>query len=131
MQRGEFLNTIKDVRNVLLGNGFSLSHPKFGNHFDWNKETAIVKNIDNIFKFESRGNCESDLSIIRKNILKLILRYYLENLIGSDETKDLKQVYNKFKEFTFNPYHCTQFLSNRENIFTLNYDPILYFEALY
>lgn len=130
----EFLKEVKEVPNLLLGNGFSLSHPTLNKAFEWKKDTVFTKDsIPEIFEFESANSPELDLSIIRRKILKKILLFYIQNLcnlLKQDKRECINDLFTAYKYPNLNKFHCDRFLDDRRNIFTINYDPILYFEIL-
>ncbi len=131
-----FYYAIKDIKNILIGNGFCLSNPVLQGAFEWNIEEALRPKAiwDSVLPANSTKNPESDLEIIRKKILEKTLFYYVSKLSEklSPEKKveklyDLFQAYNKKIRLE---WECNALFEKREKIFTLNYDPILYFEVL-
>ena len=56
-----------NIRNLLVGNGYSRAHPIFKDAFKWNPEKALSSQWCNLCpdKYASRACPEADLEIIR------------------------------------------------------------------
>ncbi len=129
-----FLDYINEcqIKNILIGNGFCLSHPVLKLAFKWDTSDAFQEAL----KFEKRKtDCpETDLGKIRRALLEKILRYYISNLaksLGLDQnTCSLPELYQIYKYIKCNRLLFSAPISSICNIFTLNYDPIFYFEFL-
>lgn len=114
----------RDIKDLLLGNGFGLSHPDLKESFKFSDEE-----VDEELKKLSKGkkekiSCPEDyLGNYRLALSRVIIEKYVEKL--TDETdKSLFDSYNEKK------YNCIRFLNSFKKIHTLNYDPLLYFEIL-
>lgn len=122
------------IKNILIGNGFSLSHPTLRNCFIWDMHQALCSHWSQIIPKKSNDCPEKDLNAIRVNITKRILYYYINRITENiaHEVESLKQIYQNYKSYV--RYNCSKFLSaptlEGGSIFTLNYDPLLYFEIL-
>lgn len=122
------------IKNVLIGNGFSLAHPKLKDCFEWDMHQALCASWKDMIPNESEGCPEKDLNTIRINITKMILCYYIDKLRNetSSESEYLSQLFQSYKDKI--PYNCSQFLRADSlkggYILTLNYDPLLYYEIL-
>jgi hypothetical protein len=126
-----FNSETSHVKNVLIGNGFGLSHPDLSSAFKWDMHEALSLVWSTVLPRESSGDPESDLSSIRIAVLKLILEFYIRKLfeaMGEVPSFDLSKLYKSYKNISIK-YSCS-LLDFRETIFSLNYDPILYFEIL-
>lgn len=137
-----FVNFLEDkkVKNVLIGNGYCLSHPQLGEAFKWDMHQAFCSSWSSVLPSKSMGCPESDLDEIRIDILKKILTYYVKGLFkaisGKEEKnfENLKELYDLYKKNK--KWSCSEFLEflkclkKGKNVFTINYDPILYFEIL-
>jgi hypothetical protein len=125
----------KRITNVLIGNGFSLAHPALGEYYQWCEEKIIEKIDKEKFKNPEDSNSicpETFLGNVRRHALQVILTWYIEKMaealkLTGDETKEFKNWFNKYREYKYN---ASDFLKNFDNIFTVNYDPLIYFESL-
>lgn len=122
------------MKNILIGNGFGLSHPELGDAFKWSAQEALSDKVS-ITPQDSTGCAEKYLDEIRRNYSKKILTYYIDNLKEKLEIpKNDQWIHYLYVKYTYDNklkhISCKEFLSGRTNIFTLNYDPILYFEVL-
>ncbi len=118
------------IKNVLIGNGFGLSHPKLKDAFKWNMKEALHKYWKEILPDKSLECPESDLGKIRRNIVRKILEFYVANLfkaMGKEPNANLSELYGYYNKLDYN---CYEFLKTFNKVFTLNYDPIMYFEIL-
>ena len=133
----QFLGRVKEIPNLLLGNGFSLSHPVLGDAFDRNYEqltseivASIPRVLDKLKNF--KGWLEPYKAIWSDNQDQCILGHLITKLFermspqGPQTLKLLQKGYSEIRK----TYSCTRLLSSRKHIFTLNYDPILYLEML-
>jgi hypothetical protein len=131
LNQKKFLEKVKDVPNILIGNGFSLSHPDLGKAFKWDMNAAFCSSWNSVLPRKSDSCPEADLAHIRVELLNRILEFYIEELFeampGSGNNHDLYNLHDNYKK---NGHNCSEFLRKRKNIFTLNYDPIMYFEIL-
>jgi hypothetical protein len=126
--------TDENINNLLIGNGFCLSHPDLKDCFEWDMEKALIPFWKDMVPTDFEDCPEKDLNTIRINITKRILQYYIDNLkeklsLESENLYDLRYSYQSQIK-----YKCSDFLNaptlKSGNIFTLNYDPLLYFEIL-
>lgn len=134
----EELSKKRKIANLLIGNGFVLSHPELKNVFQWDLREALCGDWQNILDFDSEKCPEKDLSKIRDRILRRILLYYINGLhkefltrgstVHPKDKINLGAIYQGYKEKQ--KFSAQNFLKDREKIFTLNYDPIFYFEIL-
>lgn len=133
---GKLLKLIEDkeIKNLLLGNGFGLSHPTLKECFEWDMHAAFCSNWDTILPKKSSECPETDLYQIRVNALDKILTYYIDGLTkklinkNEEPIKSLNRLYGLYKNKR--KYNTEKFLSKFDRIFTLNYDPLMYFEFL-
>lgn len=138
-----FLNYITDneISNIIIGNGFCLSHPRLKEAFQWNLHQALCKSLGYILPSKSYDSPESDLEYIRKQVIIKILDYYMNNILTKLNEDDniqngcfLSGLYNEYNRKFGNSTQSilSKAMSNDNiiNIFTLNYDPLLYFEIL-
>lgn len=122
------------IKNILIGNGFSLSHPTLKDCFEWDMHQALCASWSQMIPDKTKGDPEKDLNAIRKRITKSILQYYIDRLKNkiSSESENLSQLFRNYKSQI--QCNCSKFLSAPSlvggYIFTLNYDPLLYFEIL-
>ncbi len=125
----------ENINNILIGNGFCLSHPELKNCFEWNLNTALNSDWGNMLPSISLNCPESDLNTIRVSITRKILEYYISNMFSKmrGKTSDIKfnTVYQKYKRIKYTCRDVLNLIASKDgNIFTLNYDPLLYFETL-
>lgn len=149
--KDKFLEFIaeKNIKTVLLGNGFSLSHPEFGNCFTFKlnrirqklkkitkkKLATIVSSNDN--KFDPQCP-ETSLEGFRKAIIEITVNEYMQKFLekchANDKDTGFRNLYSLYTRQELSNTtcfsHCTNFLNNFDAIFTTNYDPIIYFEIL-
>lgn len=133
----DFINHLKgcNINNILIGNGFGLAHPILGECFKWNLHEAFCSDWQMQLPTKSLNCPESDFNVIRENITRKILQFYINRLFEkvdpADTDKLLNSLYTKYNE---DGLSCKKLLMHVEelkgNIFTLNYDPLLYFEVL-
>jgi hypothetical protein len=122
----------KRIKSALIGNGFSLSHPEYGEQFEF-KIDKILKKLNNltkdelnkILKNEYEPKCpETGLKGLRYYYIKCVLEEYIEIFSKGKNFHGVYSDKNKKK------YHCQNFLKKIDAIFTTNYDPLIYFEIL-
>jgi hypothetical protein len=152
LNQKKFLEKVKDVPNILIGNGFSLSHPVFGECFSFSIEDilselekgAIVFEMSKFYNREQSTCPESFLRGAKIELVELIVKSYIKKFYSClkdiPDKQDDKIYFSKFDEISFsnlfNLYkgikgaHSCNMLKGFSNIFTLNYDPIIYFEIL-
>lgn len=116
-------------KNLLLGNGFSLSHPVLGKCFRWDTEEALGQWCS-LYPGSSLNCPEKVLGEVRLNISKKVLEFYIRNLKKSLKIDEFQGLYQKYRDRNHKKDHCDEFLKEFNNIFTVNYDPLLYFEIL-
>ncbi len=137
----EFLGYLNSchINNTLIGNGFCLSHPILKSAFEWNLHQALYEDFLLMLPSKSCKSPESDLENIRKRIVIKILRYYTSNILsffnaGGEVPDSLNGIYKLYMKNIGNKYECIfsniNGIGGSKNIFTLNYDPLLYFEIL-
>lgn len=130
----ELSHFMKDqsIENILLGNGFSLSHPQYGPRLKWSLRNALTKDWEEIKPKKSKKCPEKDLNLIRLELLKRTIKYYTKILFERGSHLSSKnKLRNLFKEYQASNFTCSLFEDDGiKNIFTINYDPILYFEIL-
>lgn len=128
----EFLKRIEGYDSVILGNGFVLSHPVYNKIGKWDSNKALIINRDKILPPELNNNSpENDLGDIRINILESILKYYMGIFRQEFRLNDCSEIRGFYNEYIKNDYTCYRFLSKIKKLFTLNYDPLTYFEVLW
>ncbi len=73
----------EEIKNVLLGNGFCLSHPTLKEIYKWEGAKALypAKKWFSILPKEKQNCPESELEQIRRNVLKAILEYYIKGFL--------------------------------------------------
>lgn len=134
------------IKNLLVGNGYSLAHPIFRSAFEWDLETALSSEWSRICPdITMSAKCpETDLQIIRSNLLKNIIIYYINNFVKflpkiNNNYCSCRNIYNPFcsiaKRYSQigTLYESILFDTNHNNfcnIFTLNYDPLMYLDFL-
>lgn len=127
------------IKNLLLGNGYCLSHPELKNSFKWNSKNTIsnfTKEIDEIFIDENKTDCPETnfLKKVRLYALKTIIINYVKkfNVLiknnGAEENLKFSDWYRNYHKNS--NYFSTTILQEFDSIFTVNYDPLLYFELL-
>lgn len=120
------------INNALLGNGFSLSHPTLGNCFKFDMHKVLCK--ESIIPSESLTCPEKVLNKIRLAVSKKTLELYISNLkkkLIKSKNATFQELYKSYYCHKLETqYNCERFIKNFSNIFTLNYDPLLYFESL-
>lgn len=131
----ELINLMKaqKINNVLIGNGFCLAHPELNSCFVWDLHDALSASWNEMLPQESTMCPETDLKKIRLNITKKILKFYISKLSERilPDSQDLKGLYNKYKDnINYSSQEFLTSLTNKGTIFTLNYDPLMYFEIL-
>jgi hypothetical protein len=120
-----------NVQNVLIGNGYCLSHPDLSSAFEWSIEKVFdIEDIIRCFiQIPIKSNCpETDLGNIRKNIIKKILKYYTDRFVEILKNEDATSLYKLYNDSR--KYSSIDFISCFKNIFTVNYDPLIYLEIL-
>ena len=134
----------KNIENVLIGRGFCLAHPDkdLQNIFNPKEPKAISKIIDAIWKdkeaFSKSPSIERFLHHLRVKATSEIIKDYARGFYWALFHKELDpktpfhawwQQY-KEKECKGRRYHALPFLKRFDNIFTVNIDPLLYFEIM-
>lgn len=124
-----------EINNILIGNGFSLSHPRLGECFKWDLHEALCSDWHKQLPRKSLSCPESDFNIIRENITRKILQFYINRLFEKIDPTDTEKLLNTlYAQYNKDGFSCIKLLEHIEqkqgNIFTLNYDPLLYFEVL-
>lgn len=104
-------------------------------HVNWNNSQLLEKKINDYLKNEN--NCpEKDLGDIRRNIVKDIIKYYLEKFCENENNispneKFFKKAYDKYNSNKWKPTNFFNFIEEKNiHIYTLNYDPLIYFQLL-
>lgn len=131
----EFINYIDkhEIKSALIGNGFSLSHPEYGSKFEFDinaifktirglKQDELKKILRN--KYEPRCP-ETALKGLRYYYIQCVLEKYIKSI-----TNEEGNFHSVYKQYIKNQHQCDKFLAKINNIFTTNYDPIIYFEML-
>ncbi|MFO1259285.1 MAG: DUF4917 family protein [Gammaproteobacteria bacterium] len=119
----------KKICSFLIGNGYCLSHPVFGNAFKWDLSSALNK--DSILPPESRNCPEKDLGWARHQLVSQTIKYYIRCICGDSCQSLLREAYSQYKENQYKPLSLFNYCRGHNvNIFTINYDPLLYFEIL-
>lgn len=93
----DFLKQIEGVTNILIGNGFSLSHPTLGNCFRWDLKIAF-NSMEDLIPEESSDCPESDYGKIRTNASKKILKYYLNKLGNAHNDEVLQNIWTQYRQ---------------------------------
>lgn len=132
----------EQIDNLLLGNGFGLSHPILSNafYFDFNYvKNELGSELESKITFTNdekkcpekfldklrSGTAETKRANLRLKATQIIISSYINSFSnGSSENDKLWDLYKKTH------YSCNGFLGLFKNIYTLNYDPLMYFEFL-
>ena len=112
----------KEITNLLIGNGFSLSHPYLGKNFIFDAED---------FKEYRKENCTKEITCPeeflnqvpaekKEEFTKAVINRYIEKLEGKE-----KSWYGNVIGM-LSILNCIDFLKLFHNVFTLNYDPLTY-----
>lgn len=109
------------VENLLLGNGFCLSHPSLKDKYLEVGNSKILGSIELEPNSKPLFFPEGYLGAWRLNMCKKIIEQYFQAFMDDGNSKSLVFKYRE---------SCKEFLASRKNIFTLNYDPLLYAEIL-
>lgn len=130
------------IETLLLGNGFGLSHPTLSEafYFDF---SSVIKDIiphlgsEIIFTDDEKkcpeefldklrsGTPKAKQENVRLEATQIIINSYIESFSnGNFENNRLWDLYKQV------PYSCIVFLGRFKTIYTLNYDPLMYFEFL-
>lgn len=137
----EFLkNEGKNVTNILIGNGFALDHPILGDLFKF-KPCDIPSLLGKISLYTGKREagklrkctCPEEMVRILKHVIsREVALHYIEALEKklkkeSKSKKDDFKIFNVFKKLG---YKLPKSFWKIKKIFTLNYDPLLYFASL-
>ena len=141
----EFHEKHGKVPNLLIGNGFRQSHPIVKHAYEYIPQPCKIKEyLDNHMESIKKPdliNCpekflkETRIAISQQIIEQYISWFYKEITKEEVSLDDLKfsELRKSYFEKCHSEYSCKNFLSGKTNercIFTLNYDPIMYFEIL-
>lgn len=133
--------TKHQIKNLLLGNGYCLSHPVLNKVSYWNSEDVlkeIIPEMSKLFNDPNENDCPEAyfLKNIRLYILRAIVKKYIKNfntLINAtplEESIPFSGWYKNYFTFYEPSYSSQNILRKFEKIFTVNYDPLMYFELL-
>lgn len=142
----EFLQDHKEIKNLMFGNGLCLDHPILGKAFRFDQESAfalISKVVLYLGKREMPQirdlKCpEKFLRLFNWTISKEAIIYYIEHLekemknFLQEKSNDIEyqNLWQAYTEINKNYKLIALQNANIENIFTINYDPTLYFAML-
>jgi hypothetical protein len=133
--------------HLLLGNGFSIacdSIYKYGSLYDFAKKNGLTKHVQGVFDYIGTNNFEGVMRLLENGIW-LAAHYGLKvsSKSKSEMSKDLESVKKALVEAIAKTHlpipndigesrikRCIDFIKPYHNIFTLNYDLLLYWVAM-
>lgn len=125
-----YINT-NGLKNLLIGNGLILSHPELGDKLNWH---MIYKGLGyRLLKNQDPAKCRSPEEYVwscRKKLIYDILEEYIHALskaISGPASNDLT-IADMSLRYKDSKYCIKRFLQPFSDIYTTNYDPLLYFE---
>lgn len=144
----DVLNKEQKTKYLLLGNGFSIGCDKvfdYGNLFEYAKENGLTGHVHKVFEYLGTNNFEGVLRLLEQS--KWVIDHYdFVQKKGSKSSidEDLTSIKNALvvaitKTHLDNPNRvtdekkkqCVNFLLPYKNIFTTNYDLLLYWISMY
>ena len=144
----QVLDKLPETKHLLLGNGFSIScDPVFSypNLFDYVKKAGISQEAAKVFEYLGTNNFEGVMHLL-ENSDWVRRRYKLQYKKGSKASikKDLGAIKSALVQAIAESHlahpgkidnkrkdGCVKFLEPYHNIFTTNYDLLLYWVAMY
>ncbi len=142
----DVLREIPNTKHLLLGNGFSIACNKkfeYPNLFEYVKKTSLNPHVLKVFEYLGTNNFEGVMRLLEDS--KWIAKHYeLERAKGvkSSISRDLTSIKKSLvsaiaKTHLPNPStisddrknRCVSFLEPYQNVFTTNYDLLLYWVA--
>jgi hypothetical protein len=145
-QYAELLQQTSATKHILLGNGFSIScNPifQYSNIFEFAKEHGLGPKVIKLFQQFGTTNFE----LIARALSDSIFVGELYNFIGQDEKAELEKGINEIKNALVSAIaqthisspdgiseesrvSCIEFLKPYKNVFTTNYDLLLYWVSM-
>lgn len=134
--------------HLLLGNGFSIAcNPiyHYGNLYDFAKKNGLTKHVQGVFDYLGSNNFEGVMRLLEDGVW-LAGHYGLKSAAKAkgDMAEDLKSVKHALVEALAKTHlqipnevgndrleQCSEFMKPYQNVFTLNYDLLLYWVALH
>lgn len=146
LEYNDVLNEVPQTKHLLLGNGFSIACDKkfeYPNLFEYVKKTGLSTHVLKVFEYIGTNNFEGVMRLLEDS--KWIARHYgLKSIkgtkasISNDLTALKKSLVSAIaKTHLPNPGNiseerknkCVTFLEPFQNVFTTNYDLLLYWVA--